>query len=526
MLGETYLELAALLAVIASIVFGVMSALKYSKVQEKESEIKAEAVRLQNRELELDRDKRDIVEQADAKKREFIVEAKDEVHRIRAEVDGEVREKRAEIQRMERRVIQKEEVLDHRLQTVEQHEKVIIKKEVDTDKRYQAVEDLYQQQYQELQRVAQMSVEEARTLFLKRIEDEARQDASRLVRNIEDEAKRDADRRAREIVIDTIQRNAVEYVSESSVSVVELPNDEMKGRIIGREGRNIRTFEQILGVDLIIDDTPEAVVLSCFDPIRREVARIALLNLVIDGRIHPARIEEAVEKAQEEVDRQMLEAGERGVLKAGLVNLHPELVKQMGRLRFRTSYGQNVLAHSIEVSVLATQMATELHADVELARRAAFLHDIAKSLSSEVEGTHALLGMQLIKKFGESDAVANAVGAHHSEIEPETVEAVLVSAADSISAARPGARRESLESYVRRLEKLEEIAESFKGVEKSYAVQAGREVRIIVKPVELDDLGAVELARDVAKRIEEELEYPGQIKVTVIRETRSQSYAK
>lgn len=511
---------------IVMLVMIAISALTYIRVLHKDGELKAEHAKLEARRKELDRSQQQAVEIVENRKKEIILEAKDEAHRIRQEVEAETREKRAEALRLERRASQKEEALDRRIAEVEARNRSLDDRERDIEQCHAETANLKKQQFEKLQEIAKMSVEDARQVFLRRVEDESRHEAARLMRQIEEEAKRASDSRARAIIIDTIQRCTVERVNEATVSVVELPSDDMKGRIIGREGRNIRTFEQVLNVDLIIDDTPEAVVVSCFDPIRREVARIALLNLIVDGRIHPARIEEAAERAKSEVDRQIIEAGERAVLRAGIAGMHPELVKMMGRLRYRTSYGQNVLNHSIEVAFLAAHMAAEAGANIEVARRAAFLHDIGKGVAMEIEGPHALVGMDLARKYGESDAVAHAIGAHHAEIEAQSVEAALVICADSLSAARPGARRETLETYVKRLEKLETIADSFKGVEKSYAVQAGREIRIIVKPGEIDDYGSMELARGIAKRIEEEMEYPGQIKVTVIRETRAHEFAK
>ena len=464
--------------------------------------------------------------EAETKRREILIEAKDEAHRIRAEVDRENRDKRADIQRLERRLTQKEEVLDRRLENLERKERSLTAKEQEADRLGQEANNLIQQHREELQRISGLSVEEAKILLLKMIEDETKHEAARLIRDIEAQTKEEADKKARDIISLAIQRCAVDQTSETTVSVVPLPNDEMKGRIIGREGRNIRAFETLTGVDLIIDDTPEAVVLSGFDPVRREVARIALSNLISDGRIHPGRIEEMVNKAQAEVETRIREAGERAIFEVGVTGVDPELSKLLGKLKFRTSYGQNVLDHSIEVAHLCGAMASELGGNVPLARRAGLLHDLGKAVDFEVEGPHAVISADLARKFGEHPEIVHAVGAHHNDEDPQTMEAVLVSVADAISAARPGARRETLETYVKRLQRLETIADSFAGVEKTYAVQAGREIRVMVKPTEIDDLAAAKLAHDTAKRIEEEMEFPGQIKITVIRETRAVDYAK
>ena len=462
----------------------------------------------------------------ETKRKEVLIEAKDEAHRIRAEVDRENRDRRADIQRLERRLTQKEEVLDRRLENLERKEKALTAKEQEADKLRQETSDLIQKHREELQRISGLSVEEAKTLLLKMIEDETKHEAARLIRDIESQAREEADKKARNIISLAIQRCAVDQTSETTVSVVPLPNDEMKGRIIGREGRNIRAFETLTGVDLIIDDTPEAVVLSGFDPIRREVARISLSNLISDGRIHPGRIEEMVNKAQAEVETRIREAGERAIFEIGVTGIDPELVKLVGKLKFRTSYGQNVLDHSVEVAYLCGAMASELGGNVPLARRAGLLHDLGKAVDFEVEGPHATISADLARKFGEHAEIIHTVGAHHNDEDPQTMEAVLVAVADAISAARPGARRETLETYVKRLQRLETIADSFAGVEKTYAVQAGREIRVMVKPTEIDDLAAAKLAHDTAKKIEEEMEFPGQIKITVIRETRAVDYAK
>ena len=459
-------------------------------------------------------------------KKEITLEVKEEAHRMRTDVEREVRERRAEIQRSERRLIQKEESVDRKLENIEKREESITRHENEILEKKRELEGFVARQIEELEKISGLTADEAKALLLDEIEKDVRHDASLMIKDIESKAKEEADKKAKEIITGAIQRCAADHVAESTVSVVALPNDEMKGRIIGREGRNIRAIETLTGVDLIIDDTPEAVIVSGFDPVRREIARIALEKLIVDGRIHPARIEEMVEKAEKEVNAIIKEEGEQATFEVGIHNLHPELVKLLGRLKYRTSYGQNVLKHSVEVAHLAGLMAGELGLDVKLAKRAGLLHDIGKALDHEYEGTHVDIGIQVLKKYKESEAVINGMAAHHGDYEPKSMEAVLIAAADALSAARPGARRETLDAYIKRLEKLEEIANTTKGVDKSFAIQAGREIRIIAKPEEMNDEGIVLLARDISKKIESELEYPGQIKVNVVRETRAIDYAK
>ena len=468
----------------------------------------------------------EAVKAAETKKREALLEVKEESIKTKNELDKEIKDRRSEIQRNERRVEQKEFNLDKKLEAIERREQSFAAKEEEIKRQKAEVAKLNEERIQELERISGLTSEQAKEYLLKTVEEDVKLDTAKLIKEMEHQAKEEAGKKAKEYVVNAIQKCAADHVAETTISVVQLPNDEMKGRIIGREGRNIRTLETMTGVDLIIDDTPEAVILSGFDPIRREVARIALEKLIVDGRIHPARIEEMVEKAQKEVENMIREEGEAATLEVGVHGIHPELVRLLGRMKFRTSYGQNALKHSIEVAQLSGLLAAEIGVDVRIAKRAGLLHDIGKSVDHEMEGSHIQLGVELCRKFKESATVINAVEAHHGDVEPESLIACLVQAADTISAARPGARRETLETYSNRLKKLEDITNSFKGVDKSFAVQAGREVRIMVVPEQISDADMVLLARDVSKQIEAELEYPGQIKVNVIRESRVTDYAK
>ena len=468
----------------------------------------------------------EAVKTAETKKREAMLEAKEESIRVKNDLDKEVKERRAEIGRSERRIVQKEENLDKKLEAIEKREAGFAAKEEEINRQKAQVAKLNEDRVKELERISGLTSEQAKDYLLKTVEEDVKIDTAKLIKEMEHKAKEEADKKAKEYVVTAIQKCAADHVAETTISVVQLPNDEMKGRIIGREGRNIRTLETLTGVDLIIDDTPEAVILSGFDPIRREVARIALEKLIVDGRIHPARIEEMVEKAQKEVETMIREEGEAATLEVGVHGIHPELVRLLGRMKFRTSYGQNALKHSIEVAQLSGLLAAEIGVDVRTAKRAGLLHDIGKSVDHDMEGSHIQIGVDLCRKYKESPIIINAVEAHHGDVEPESLIACIIQAADTISAARPGARRETLETYSNRLKQLEDISNGFKGVEKSFAIQAGREIRIMVVPEQISDADMVLLARDISKQIEAELEYPGQIKVNVIRESRVTDYAK
>ena len=512
---------AALIAIVASVVVAFIAWTAAIAYRTKSYESKIGSAEEKSREI-ID----EALKTAETKKREALLEAKEESLKTKNELEKETRERRAELQRYERRVLSKEENLDKKSDAMEKREAGLAAREEALNKRNAEVESLYEKGIQELEKISGLTSEQAKEYLLKSVEDDVKHDTAKLIKELDNKAKEEADKKAREYVVTAIQRCAADHVAETTVSVVQLPNDEMKGRIIGREGRNIRTLETLTGVELIIDDTPEAVVLSGFDPVRREVARIALERLIVDGRIHPARIEEMVEKAQKEVETNMREEGEAAALEVGIHGLHPELIRLLGKLKYRTSYGQNALKHSIEVAQLSGLLAGEIGLDVRMAKRAGLLHDIGKAVDHEMEGSHIQLGAELCKKYKEPAVVLNTVESHHGDVEPQSLIACIVQAADTISAARPGARRETLETYTNRLKQLEDITNSFKGVDKSYAIQAGREVRIMVLPDHVNDSDMVLLARDISKQIEAELEYPGQIKVSVIRESRVVDYAK
>ncbi len=512
----TIIAVIATIVIVAPITWGLATAYrkktyesKIGSAEEKSREIIDEALKT-----------------AETKKREALLEAKEESIRTKNELDKETKERRAELQRYERRVLNKEENLDKKSETLERREASLTAREENLSRKLAEAEELQNKRQEELERISGLTSEQAKEYLLKSVEDDVKHDTARMIKDMESRAREEAEKKAKEYVVTAIQRCAADHVAETTVSVVQLPNDEMKGRIIGREGRNIRTLETMTGVELIIDDTPEAVVLSGFDPVRREVARIALERLIVDGRIHPARIEEMVEKAQKEVEVNMREDGEAATLEVGIHGIHPELVKLLGKMKFRTSYGQNALKHSIEVAQLSGLLAAEIGVDVRMAKRAGLLHDIGKSIDHEVEGSHVKLGAELCRKYKETATVINAVESHHGDVEPESLISCIVQAADTISAARPGARRETLETYTNRLKQLEEITDSFKGVDKSYAIQAGREVRVMVIPEQINDDDMVLLAREISKKIEESMEYPGQIRVNVIRESRVTDYAK
>ena len=509
------------IGIVVGLVIGLILGIMIYKSKHKEAEEKIknadnEAIRIYN----------ERISSGESRKKEMLLEAKDEIHKLRTEHDKEVKERRAELSKQERRLEQKETTLDKKTEAFERKEEELAKKMAKVTETQAKADELVKAQMTKLEEISELTQEQAKAYLLQSVEEEVRHEAAMKIKEIEQQMKDEAESTAREVIATAIQRCAADHAAETTVSVVALPNDEMKGRIIGREGRNIRTLETITGVDLIIDDTPEAITVSSFDPVRREVARLALEKLIADGRIHPTRIEDMVEKARKEVDRTIREEGERACYETGVHNLNPELVKILGRQKYRTSYGQNVLNHSIEVAHIAGLMAAELGVDVALAKRAGLLHDLGKSIDHEVEGSHVQLGADLVRKYKENPVVVNAVEAHHGDVEPKTVIAVLVQAADAVSAARPGARRENVENYIRRLQKLEELTGGYPGVEKAFAIQAGREVRIMVKPEVVTEDNMILLARDVAKKIEAELEYPGQIKINVIRETKAVEYAK
>ncbi|WP_302630408.1 ribonuclease Y [uncultured Eubacterium sp.] len=510
-----------IICIILVVVVAVISSLISVMVRKSTIEKKVGSAEERSREI-ID----EAIKTAEAKKKEALLEAKEENLKTKNELDKEIKERRAEVQRYEKRVLNKEESVEKKADSLDKKENSLKAKEEELARTQAKVDQLSEQRVQELERISGLTFEQAKEQLLKTVEEEIKIETAKLVKELENQAKEEADKKAKEIVVNAIQKCATDHVSETTISVVSLPNDEMKGRIIGREGRNIRTLESLTGVDLIIDDTPEAVVLSGFDPIRREVARIALEKLVVDGRIQPTRIEEMVNKAQKEVETMIREEGEAATLEVGVHGIHPELVKLLGKMKFRTSYGQNALKHSIEVAHLSGMLAAELGLDVRIAKRAGLLHDIGKAVDHEMEGTHIQLGVDLCRKYKESATVINAVEAHHGDVEPETLIACIVQAADAISAARPGARRETLETYTNRLKQLEDITNSFEGVDKSFAIQAGREIRVMVIPEKVSDADMVLMARDIAKQIEDELEYPGQIKVNIIRESRAIDYAK
>ncbi|MFO7942502.1 MAG: ribonuclease Y [Bacillota bacterium] len=509
-------QVVAIAAVVGIVALVVGFLLRKSIAEARIGSAEQEAVRILN----------DASKEAERKQKESVLQAKEEIHAMRSEFEEEIRQRRSELQEAERRLANREEAVERRVENLDEREDALKSREENVQEMEQEARRILDEHVKEMERIAGLTREEAQAEVMAQIEKDARREAAILARDIENEARENAQKKAREIVSLAIQRCAADQVSDTTVSVVELPSDDMKGRIIGREGRNIRAFESLTGVDLIIDDTPEAVVISSFDPIRREKARLTLVKLVADGRIHPARIEEMYEKVEREIEEQIRETGQQAAYDAGVHGLHPRLTELLGRLKFRSSYGQNVLQHSMEVSHLAAVMASELGTNNNLARRAGLLHDIGKAVDHEVQGTHVDIGRDLLRRYGEKEEVIAGMSAHHGDYEAESVEAVLITAADALSAARPGARRETLEAYIQRLSKLEDIADSFQGVEESYAIQAGREIRIMVKPDEIDDLEAYSLARDIVKKVEEQVEYPGQVKVTVIRQTRAVEYAK